>query len=312
MSYLNNRALLRKADMALADLTTGGGLLKAPQAQKFMRLLIKESTLLKQVTVTPMRSPKEPISQIKFGQRILRPGRESTPLTLAQRSRPDFTEVELDAQLLKGEIRLPDEALEDNIERGQLRQTIMELASSAIRRDMEELVINGDTASADPYLAVLDGVLKQARSNIVDAAGASISRTLLRDMLKALPSEHAKNKKALRFYTSVDAEIDYRHSLAGRATAAGDRFLESDAPVLHSGVPLAAVPLFPENLGPQNNQTAALLCHPKNIRVGMWRNIKIEYGRDISAGQLKIVVTLRMDVKFAEEAGVAKLINLAA
>ena len=40
MSYTDNRTILQKADLALADLTAGGGLLKPAQAQKFMRRAI--------------------------------------------------------------------------------------------------------------------------------------------------------------------------------------------------------------------------------------------------------------------------------
>lgn len=83
MGYLSNRSILEKADLALADLTAGGGILKPAQAQKFMRLLIKESVLMKLGTVIPMASPKQQISKIKFGSRILRPGQEATALALA-------------------------------------------------------------------------------------------------------------------------------------------------------------------------------------------------------------------------------------
>ena len=310
MGYLSNRTILEKADLALADLTAGGGILKPAQAQKFMRLLIKESVLMKLATVIPMASPKQQISKIKFGSRILRPGQEATALALADRAKPDLSSVELDAQLFKAEVRLSDEVLEDSIERGELRQTIMEMMAEAISRDMEEVLINGDTVSADPFLAVMDGVLKQATSNVVDAAGAPISKTLLQSMLKTLPSEHLRDKKAMRFMTSVDADLDYRNTLADRATVAGDRLLESDTPVLHGGVPVQPVPLFPENLGVGNDQTAIVLCNPKNIHVGIWRQIRLESDRDISEGTLKIVATLRFDVKYAEEPGVAKAINV--
>ena len=37
---LDNRTILEKADLALSDLTIGGGLLQPAQAQKFMRILI--------------------------------------------------------------------------------------------------------------------------------------------------------------------------------------------------------------------------------------------------------------------------------
>ena len=310
MGYLSNRTILEKADLALADLTAGGGILKPAQAQKFMRLLIKESVLMKLGTVIPMASPKQQISKIKFGSRILRPGQEATALALADRAKPDLSMVELDAQLFKAEVRLSDEVLEDSIERGELRQTIMEMMAEAISRDMEEVLINGDTVSADPFLAVMHGILKQATSNVVDAAGAPISKTLLQSMLKTLPSEHLRDKKAMRFLTSVDADLDYRNTLADRATVAGDRLLESDTPVLHGGVPVQPIPLFPENLGVGNDQTAVVLCNPKNVHVGIWRQIRLESDRDISEGTLKIVATLRFDVKFAEEPGVAKAINV--
>lgn len=310
MSFQDNRSILEKADLALADLTTGGGILKPAQAKKFMRLLIKQSVLLGMATVVPMAAPKQQISKIKFGSRILRPGQEATPLDVAERAKPDLSSTELDAKLFKAEVRLSDETLEDSIERGELRQTIMEMMAEAIARDMEEVAISGDTASADPLLAVLDGILRQSTSNIVDAAATPITKDLLRDLLKSLPSEHLRDKKAMRFLTSVDADLDYRSTLAERPTAVGDKFLEGDTPVLYSGVPVQPIPLFPENLGGTNDQTAVVLCNPKNIHVGIWRKIRIESARDISAGVLKIVATLRFDVKYAEESGVAKAINV--
>jgi HK97 family phage major capsid protein len=310
MSHLSNRTILEKADLALADLTAGGGILKPAQAQKFMRLLIKDSVLMKLATVVPMASPKQQISKIKFGSRILRPGQEATALVAADRAKPDLTSVELDAKLFKAEVRLSDETLEDSIERGELRQTIMEMIAEAISRDMEEVVIKGDTASADPFLAVMDGVIKQATSHVVDAAGGPISKDLLSDMLKTLPSEHLRDKKSMAFLTSVDADLNYRNTLAERATAVGDKFLEGDTPVLYSGVPVQAVPLFPEDLGVSNDQTVIVLANPKNIQIGIWRQIRIESQREISEGTLKIVATLRFDVKFAEEPGVAKAINV--
>jgi HK97 family phage major capsid protein len=307
---MDNRTLLEKADVALADLTTGGGLLKPTQAQKFMRLLIKQSVLLQLATVVPMASPKQQISKIKFGSRILRPGQEGTALGAADRTKPDFSDVELDAKLFKAEVRMSDEVLEDSIERGELRQTIMEMMSDAIARDMEEVAISGNTASTDPFLATMNGMLKQSTSNVVDAAGGVLSKDLLRDILKSTPSEYLRDKKAMRFLTSVDADLGYRNTLAERATAAGDRLLEDDSPVLYSGVPVQPIPLFPENLGTRNNQTAVLLCNPKNINVGIWRQIRFESDRDISEGTLKVVATLRFDVKFADELGVTKAINV--
>lgn len=307
---LDNRTILEKADLALADLTTGGGLLQPAQAQKFIRILIDESVILKQGTVVPMKSPKQLIEKIRFAGRVLRAGAEAAALPAGDRAKPDLSQVELDAQLFKAEVRLNNEVLEDSIERGQLRQTIMQLIAEAISRDIDEVVIRGDTTSADPFLAKLDGILKQATSNLVDAQNQTTNKGVFRDMLKSMPSAFQRNKRDMRFFTSVDSEIDYRDSLAERATVVGDKFLEQDEPVAYSGVPVVDVPLFPENLGAGGNTTNVLLTDPKNIHIGIWRNIRVETDKLVSEGVLIIVATLRFDVKYAEETAVVKAINV--
>ncbi len=308
--FRDNRTIIEKADLALSDLTTDGGILQPAQAKKFIRLLIDESVVLKVSTVVPMRAPKQLIEKIRFGSRILRPGVENTPLAPADRSKPDTSKVELDAVLFKAEVRLSNETLEDSIERGELRQTIMQIMAERIALDAEEVIVQGDTGSADPFLAQLDGILVQATSNIVDAGSIPLDKTIFRDMLKAMPSEFLRNKKIMRFMTSTDADIDYRDSLAERATIGGDKFLETDVPVMYGGVPVVPVPLFPENLGVGNNATNVIFTDPKNIHVGIWRRIRVETDKDISAGTLIIVATLRMDVKYAEETAVVKAINV--
>lgn len=307
---MDNRTVLEKADLALADLTTGGGLLQPAQAQKFIRILIDESVILKQGTVVPMKSPKQLIEKIRFGGRILRAGSEATALPAGDRTKPDLSQVELDAQLFKAEVRLNNEVLEDSIERGQLRQTIMQMMAEAISRDIDEVIVRGDTASGDAFLAKLDGILKQATSNIVDAQTQTTNKGVFRDMLKSMPSPFLRNKREMRFFTSVDSEIDYRDSLAERATVVGDKFLEQDAPVAYSGVPVVDVPMFPENLGAGANTTNVLLTDPKNVNVGIWRQIRVETDKLVSEGVLIIVATLRFDVKFAEETAVVKAINV--
>lgn len=304
---IDNRSLLAKADLALADLTTSGGILQPAQAQKFIRIMIKESRLMKEATVTPMKAPKQLIEKIRFGARILRPGTEGAPLPAGQRAKPDLSNVELDAKLFKAEVRLNNEVLEDSIERGQLRNTIMTLMAERISTDMEEIIINGDVASADPTLAVLDGILKQATSNVVAAGGVSTTKTALRDAIKTMPSEFLRNKGALRAYTSVDAELDYRDTLSDRATTLGDQNLESEKPVMYGGVKVVPVPMFPENLGVGTNETNILLTDPKNIDIGIWRQIRIETDKLVSEGVLVIVATLRFDVKYVHEPAVVKV-----
>lgn len=301
----NNRTLLEKADLALSDLLSGGELVAA-QAKKFVRLLIKESAILSIASVRPMKSKKQLVEKIRFASRILRAGTEATPLPEGDRSKPDLSKVELDAKLFKAEVWLDNEVLEDNIEQGSLRQTVMELMGEAISRDMDEVVIQGDLTSGDVFLAQFDGMLAGATSNVVAGGGNPLDSDDLKGAIKAMPTEFIRSKKRLRFLTSVDAETDYRDTLSGRATVAGDRFLADDAPIMYSGIPLSDVPLFPEDLG-GGDETNVILVDPKNLMIGIWRKITLETDKDISAGILKIVASLRFDFKYVEETAVVKV-----
>ena len=151
------------------------------------------------------------------------------------------------------------------------------------------------------YLAKFDGILKQASVNTVAVGSNPLTKTVFRDMLKAMPTEFLRNKKKMRFLTSVDAEIDYRDTTNSREAALGDRYLAEDGPVAYSGIPIMDVPVFPEGLGVGANETNVLLTDPKNINVGIWRKVTMETDKDISAGVLIIVATLRFDVRFAEK-----------
>ncbi len=308
---LSNETLLQKADAALADLSAGNGLLLPAQAQKFLRVLIDEAVLLKLSTVVGMKSPKQHIERMKFGSRILRAGEEARALPQADRAKPDLANVELDAQLFKAEVRLNNEVLEDSIERGELRQTIMQLMAERIATDMDEILVRGDTLSGDPFLAKFDGLLKQITSHTYDHLDTTTNRTLWKNMLKTMPSPFLRNKKMLRFLTSIDSEIDYRDALADRATPnVGDRFVEEDAPSMYSGVPVISVPLFPENIGTGSHCTSAVLIDPKNINVGIWRDIRVETDKLVSEGVLIIVATLRFDMKLAVEEASVKANNV--
>ncbi len=307
----NNRTLLEKADLALADISGPNGALQEAQAAQFVKLLIKESKVMQMATVTPLKAPKQLINKVRFNSRVLKAGVESTALVEADRSKPDFTHIEHDAQLFRAEVRISTETLEDNIEGDGLRNTIMSLMADAISRDMDEIAINGDTTSADPALASFDGLLKLAQSNVVNAGGATLNKSILRDMLKTMPQEFRRDKGRFRFLTSANAEIDYRDTLADRMTIDGDRALASmggseSAPVGYSGIRVDDIPMFPENLGGGQDETNALLCDPKNIDFGIWRKITVETDKDITKGVLIIVATLRFDAIFQEETAVVK------
>jgi len=300
-----NRTLLQKADLSLSDLQTDGGLLTDQQADRFIRLAIKESVLLPQITVTPIRGPREEKDKIRFAGRVLRPASPGVALAPAQRAKPDLSKYLLDVKEFKADVRLNDSVMEDQIERGTFGDTVMEGLAAAVSRDVEFVSVQGDTASADALLAVLDGFLKQATSNIVNAAGANLTKDVLRDLLKTLPDEFARTER-MRYYTNRQARIDYKDSLANRATALGDIQLTTSDSAVYSDIPIEYVPEFPNG-----SSTEVLLTDPANLTVGFHRAIRFERDRDVSAGVNIIVATVRFDVKIQEVTAAAKATNVA-
>lgn len=309
-----NKTLLEKADTSLNSLMVDGGLLVSEQAARFVRILIKRSALMGMSTVQPMRSPKAEINKIQFGSRILHAAESAKALPRALRSAPDLSQVELDTSMFKAEVRLNNEVLEDSIERDNLANTVMQLMSGAVARDMEEISINSDTTSTDPDLAQFDGIIVQASSNLVNAGTVALNKGVLRDMQKSMPSEFLVNRGDMVYLTSVDAEIDYRDSIANRQTASGDNalgaFASTAAMVHYTGTPVLPIPLFPEDLGVGSNETVGLFLDPKNITFGVQRQIRLETDKDISAGEIILVMSVRWDVKYAHEPAVVKATDL--
>lgn len=307
----SNETLLQKADITLDALTSGG---KLPQeyALTFMRTLVKSSVLTGLVTRTAMKSDTKQIDRIRFNGRVLRPAQEAVALPLADRSRPNIDQVILSAKHFKGEVRISNETMEDNIEGENFKDTIIATLAEAVARDAEDVMINGDTASSDPLFRQFDGLLKQASLHVYDHLDQPANNALFKGMLKVLPKEYRRNKRDLRYLVSGNTEIDWRDALASRQTGFGDNVLTSNAAeVTYTGIPIIDVPLMPEDTGVGNNRAQALLLDPKNATLGVHREIKIEVDKDISAGVYIFVVSMRFDIKYANPDAVAKGIKIA-
>lgn len=305
MGLLSNRSLLAKADLALADLTTDGGLLVPEQADRFIKLLIKQSKMMQMVNTMTMNSPKRLLETLRFAGRVLRPGFEATALPLADRSAPDLTKREISAELLKAEVRLNNEVLEDNIERQAMRNTIMQSLAEAVSRDLEFALINGDTASADPLLAVQDGVRKLV-TNTYDHTAGNTNESLWNGMIRKMPSE-ALLRERLWFFTGIRSDIDWRASLTPRDTDLGDEQIQADRTANFQGIRIKPVPEWDESA----NVVEPVLIDPQNVVVGFHRRMRIETDRDISSGELIIVISMRVGFELVHPPFAVKGINVA-
>lgn len=294
-----------KATLELSNLSTNGGLLSEEQSSSFTRTMIDQPTLLNSVREVVMTSPKQEVNKIEIGSRMLKAASQtlgSRSLSEADRTAPTTSKVTLDTKEVIAEIALPYEVLEDNIERGGLQNTILDLIAERAALDLEELLINGDTASADSFLALQDGILKLSTSNIVNAANTGINAQLISNLTKAMPTKFRRNKNLMRLFVSHDIEQDYRQRLSTRGTDLGDAVLTGSASVPVFGIPMVGVANMPDS--------SVILTNPQNILMGIQRNIRIESERDIYNRTFRIVLTARVAINIEEELAIAKMTNL--
>jgi len=299
-----NSELVRKADLAASDLNTAGKL-TVEQFDRFYQKLMIEPTLLQAVRMIPMTKPDMEINKIGFGSRILRPAAaEGLGATLAatDRVKPALSKVTVSTVELQAEIVIPYSVLEDNIEKDNLSDTIIDLAAQRSSIDLEEFGLLSTTGNGDAFLAQMPGWLEKVSSNVVDAELAKLNKDVLLDVAMALPDQFTRNLATYRHFVSRKNDLQYRNTIADRQTPAGDAIIAGMAPVYAFGTALSPVSQMPAANG--------LYTDPKNLIFGIHREVLIEVDKDIRGRVYFAVLTIRCGTAIEEEEGAVKLINL--
>lgn len=302
--------------MTTVDIETNGGDLVPEQARQFLRDAITPTAILSRADVFDSTSKKFEIPKFSFGSRIMYGGNaakrdlEGNRVQTASRAKPDTGLVTLSTELFKGEVELSDETFEDNIEGDAFADTLMEQIALAVGRDLEDIAIKSDTADADDTYGLYDGIVWHAKNGgatLTNAAGVTSAKGLFRSMLTALPARYRGLWNDLVFYVSVDAADGWAEEVGERGTTAGDSALTQDTNrglKPYRGIPVVEVPLLSGTQNAYNYGTVAILCHPKNLKVGFHRRVRVEKFRDPREGNTSFLPTLRYDVKWAQETAV--------
>ena len=290
---ITQRQIAAKADLTVQDLVTNGGYLQTEQVQTFLRMVKDEPTILREARRVNMKSHTREVDKIGFTSRILQPAPVSgTPLADAKRAKPSTGKVTLETKKMIAEVHIDYETLEDNIERGNLEQVIMQEMANQVALDLEELVVRGDKTSADDFLKLQDGVIIQASDHIV-AAGAPMSKDVFSKGLKEMPAKYLRNRSLFRWFVSHNNETTYRDTLGDRQTNLGDSMIEGFRGVYHHGIPVLPAAMVPNDKG--------ILTRPDNIIWGVWRDIMVETDKDIRSQVYIIVLTLRAGMVLEEK-----------
>lgn len=309
---MTNEELLRKATLALADFGGGGEApLSVEQVAQFLRMAIKPQVMLPDVRTVMSNAAKWQESTIDFSSRIMRRGLEGERLDTADRVKPTTGIIEINTVLLRGEVPVTDEVMEDQVERAGFADTIITMVAEGVGRDVEELLINGDKTSAAgifyagdvDYLEACDGWLHHCYTDTgnnkhdVTTLGQDY-QAIFGTLLKSLPAQYKRDLANMRFYVPTILEEKYRDTLAERGTALGDEILAGTRPLTYQGVAIKSVPMMSVIAG-GTDISFVLLTHRMNLYAGFRRVIKMEQFRDPREGVTSFIVTCRVDAEVA-------------
>lgn len=305
---MSNAELLQKAALSTSDFGGTNAPLTIEQVNTFLRLAITPQAMLPDVRTVQSNSNKWQESQIDLASRVMKPGTEGARLSDAagyERVKPTTRLVEISTVLIRGEVPITDEVLEDQVERAGFGDTVMALIAEGAGRDIEELMIAGDTGSGDVYLAQLNGWLKQAQGaggHVYDAVGDGQDyQAIFSKMLSNLPDKYKRDKGNMRFYVPQRLEEKYRESLSQRGTPLGDMMISGGQSLRYQEIPILPVPLVPITAGSPDTSNI-LLTHRSNLYAGFRRMIKMETFRDPREGVTSFIVTARVDAKIGNVA----------
>jgi HK97 family phage major capsid protein len=307
---------IEKAAFTTSDLSGGanGGFLSPAQARQFLRDAIEATSILSRADVFDSGNPTFEVPKISFSSRIMYAGTEGA--VADTQANPDTGLVTLTAQLFKGEVPLSEETFEDNVERDGLADSLAEMIAEAVGRDLEEIAIKSSDADVDATFSKLgDGIIQQlvvAAANIYDATGDASYKEMFQSMIEALPTRYRRIWDRLALFVPVDVADGYAEELGDRGTALGDRNIEERTNLRYRGIPVVEVALMSGTQDSVDYGSFAILCDPKNLKVGFHRRVRIRQHEEPREGLHYFLPTVRYDVKWAQDTAVVLAENVPA
>lgn len=272
----------------------GSGLLQPEQARQFIDYMWDTTVLANQVRTVVMRSDTQDIDRIGVGQRLIRPAVEA--VDTGENQGVYFSKISLTTKKIRLDWELSTESLEDNLEGEALEDHIARMMATQMGTDLEDVAINGDTASSDKALKIFDGWRKLAlegtsdgAAHIVDNGGAGLTAAAANAALKAMPRKFMQRRNQLKFFAGSNLIQDFLYarttqeytpeygSIAGPIRTEGAAGF--NAGTLY-GVPLQEVNQFDETLdgtysGATGDHGELWLTFPQNLLWGVKREIKV-------------------------------------
>jgi len=280
-----NEQIIKAAGITTGDVSYG--LLNPEQASKFIKQTFEVTALGPQVRREMRRAKTGELDKIGIASRIMRKKVENidanadgsaptldpaTGQITGYRVKPNFSQVTYATKAVRLPWEITEETLRENIEGQGLESTITNLMTTQLGIDMEDLYLNGDTATpnTDPdylFLYINDGWVKQisAGGHVYDASGyTGMKLDMFYGAVAAMPNKY--NNGRLRWLMSPHRQQEWELFLLNQGLNAGGSFPDSlyKSP---ASIPSIPVPSLPDD--------KILLVDPQNLIVVNTYDVKI-------------------------------------
>ena len=287
-----------------ADPTTGihvgsegkGGLLNPEQSARFLDYMFDATVIGKVARTVRMKSDTTEIDRIGVGEKLMKLAAEAE--NTGANAAVQFSKISLTTKKLRLDWELSTESLEDNIEGADLEDHIARLMATQAGNDLEDVVLNGDTAlTNDALYKSFDGVVKLAKANghVVGGEGAVITRDIFNKALKAMPRKYKQRRPDLRFLSGSNLIQDYLYTASQNIQNVNPQDIASSiirgdqgglggpagyvAPFAF-GIPIVEVPLLKETQAgsydaPSGEHGDVHLTFPNNVVIGIKRDVTV-------------------------------------
>jgi hypothetical protein len=273
-----------------------GGLLNPEQSARFLDYMFDATVIGKVARTVRMKSDTAEIDRMSVGEKLMKLATEGDDT--AANNAVTFSKISLTTKKLRMDWELSTESLEDNIEGADLEDHIARLMATQAGNDIEDVILNGDTAlTGDALYKSFDGVVKKAKASgrVVDAAGAVVSREVFNKALKAMPRKYKQRRGDLRFLAGSNLIQDFLYAnsigtnqtipqdIASSVIRGGVAPLGGPAGYVAPfafGIPIVEVPLLNETqTGTHSGATGSHgdihLSFPNNVVIGIKRDVTV-------------------------------------
>jgi hypothetical protein len=202
---LRDQEVYQEVLLAITQESIGGNEMPVAKAKEFIIHGINETKLLPLVQVKIMTSEKEDIDRLTMAGRQTRKPTEGT--AIEDEGAVTWAKQQLSSEECILAIPITFRAIKRNLERKALLDTIDNLAMRRFALDNEDLGINGDTDSQDPFLSQNDGWVKRGKSigQTMNTNGLSTYQAILDALIFKLPEAYRDSDQNIIIMNDEDA-----------------------------------------------------------------------------------------------------------